>query len=322
MSNIGFEDFQFYHVKARLWRVICTILAAVLCLGCHTISNHLVARQDGRVPRAPETGVMLGAEARDLGLVDAPGAVLFVHGLVMTGNSFADVPEKVAAHGWRVRVMRLPGHGTSPRDLENVTTEELLQAVESELAALKKDYPKVVLVGHSMGGSLGTLVAANDDVAGLVLAAPYYAVTNRWYYLRRPEKWVRFLAQFMRWGYKSNTFMQIKRREARDQIQGYRWAPTRSLVTLTQLGEQAANPDVLRRVTCPVLLIHARGDVSASPRAAQKAFEQMGSAQKKTVWLENSNHHIFWDYDREFVADEILAFVEAVIDHESHQSHE
>ncbi|MBI4559169.1 MAG: alpha/beta fold hydrolase [Candidatus Hydrogenedentes bacterium] len=285
---------------------------ALLWIGNFFLSDYLVSREDARVPRDPETGVMVGAEARELGPADASGAVLFVHGYIGAGNNFADVPEQVAKHGWRVRVMRLPGHGTSPREVENVTAAELLKAVQSELAGLRKDCKKVVLVGHSMGGTLCTLAAAEEPVDALILAAPYFAVTYHWYYGLRPETWARAAARLARWGYKGKLFVQVNRKEAKDDIVSYTWAPTRTMLTLSELGAQAQDPETLKLVTCPVLLLHGRGDVAASPQAAEKAFEAMGSTNKQAVWLERSNHHVFWDYDAKEVAEEVLAFLDSI----------
>ena len=43
---------------------------------------------------------------------------------------------------------------------------------------------------------------------------------------------------------------------------------------------------------------------------ARQALEHMASDEKKFVLLERSNHHIFWDYDREQVYAEVLRFLE------------
>ena len=129
-----------------------------------------------------------GARPRTLGPADAELAVLCVHGFVGGANNFGALPEALAAKGWRVHCMRLPGHGTRARDLKRVTADELRDAVEAETTRLLKQHENVVLAGHSMGGALSTLVAAGKSAAGLVLAAPYFGVPHRWYYLMRPEK--------------------------------------------------------------------------------------------------------------------------------------
>jgi carboxylesterase len=280
-----------------------------VCAGCRIITNRLVTREDERAPRNPETGILLGAESRDLGAEDAGRAVLMVHGFIGAGNNFNDLPDRIAAEGWRVRIMRLPGHGTSPRDFEKVTEDDLYRAVREEFEALQAKYPHVVLLGHSMGGALCTLLAAEADVDGLVLGAPYFKVTHKWFYILPPEAWTTMTSPFMRWARKGKTFMQVNRKEVKDQIVAYRWTPMRGTKTLMKVGRNARNPELLGNVTCPVLLIHSPLDIAASPKAAAQAFDALGSADKRAVWLETSNHIIFWDYEREQVAEEIVAFL-------------
>ena len=53
----------------------------------------------------------------------------------------------------------------------------------------------------------------------------------------------------------------------------------------------------------------SRGDQAASPSRIEEAFGAIGSTDKRIVWYEDSNHHLLWDYDREAVKAEILAFV-------------
>jgi esterase/lipase len=56
-------------------------------------------------------------------------------------------------------------------------------------------------------------------------------------------------------------------------------------------------------------MIHSRGDVAASPQAAERAFHAMAAEQKRLVWVDRSNHHVFWDYEADTVAQEIESFL-------------
>jgi carboxylesterase len=276
------------------------------------IPSFLIDPADRRAPRDSATGVMLGAEERNLGPEDAPGAVLFVHGFAGAGNNFNELPERLAAKGWRVRVMRLPGHGTSPRDLENVTAGELLDAVLSETKALREKHAHVVLVGHSMGGALSTLTAAQIPVDGIVLGGAYFGMTDRWYYGMKPERWTKVGSVISRWAYKGRLFTQVNRKEAKKQIVSYTWIPTKTGVMLIDLGRRANDIGTLSRVTCPVLMIHSHGDIAASPKAAEHAFKAMASDKKRLLWFDRSNHHIYWDYDAEAVAKAVEAFCDQI----------
>lgn len=292
-------------VRAAFW-ILVPLLA--LLAGCRWITNHRVTIEDRDAARGAD-GVRIGYEERDLGPPDAAAAVLFVHGFVGATSNFADVPERLAAKGWRVRVMRLPGHGTSPRDYEKTTPEELTAAVREELAALRKRHKRVGVVSHSMGGTLSTLAVASEGGDALVLGAPYFGVTYRWYYILPVETWTRMLGPLVRWVYKGKLFIQVRCKEAKKDIDSYTWIPTRGAATLAELGRRANDPYVLSHVTCPVLMLHADGDHAASAERSKQALDRMASREKRFVPLPNSDHHIYWDCERELVATEIEKFL-------------
>lgn len=295
--------------KSRRVLMLCLAAAAVLLIGCNTLGSCLASARGKSLPRNPETGILAGAEPIELGPEEADVGVLLVHGYIGGSNNFGELPERLAANGWRVRALRLPGHGTSPRELARTTVEELVDAVRDELAALRPRHDKVVLVGHSMGGALSTIVAAEGDVDALVLAAPYFGVTHRWYYGLKPEIWSRLLRPVVWWVYKGDHFMKVNRKDAKKEIFSYRWIPTRSAVMLVKLGKRVNAQDVLDKIECPVLLLHSAGDTAADPKAARRAFDAMASDNKRAIMLEKSDHHLFWDYERETVIDEIEQFI-------------
>jgi carboxylesterase len=272
-------------------------------------SSKAVQKHDSSVSRDPETGILLGAEPRWLGPEHASKAILFVHGFLGTGNNFYDLPDHAADDGWRVRVMLLPGHGTSPFTLEKTTADELISAVIQELRELRSRYETVVICGHSMGGALATLAASQMPLDGLILIAPYFAITFKWYYLFPAESWGRALQPILRWIYNPPNQKPVKRREVSEQILAYTYIPVRALCTAASLSERVSDHELLDRINCPTLLLHAVGDQVTSPEAAARAFALMGNAQKRAVWVRNSDHILCWDYDREQVAQEVRGFL-------------
>lgn len=281
----------------------------IILMAYNLFASWLVRREDRRVERCADGVVMRGAEELDLGPKDSPTAVLFVHGFAGATNNFKELPEYVARRGYRARVIRLPGHGTSPRDLERVTADQLVDTVVAEAEALRRKHEKVYLVGHSMGGALCTIAAARVPVDGLVLGGAYFGVTHRWYYGLRPETWTRLTRPAVRWVYKGKLFLQVNRKEAKNRIVSYTWLPSKAGLTLAEIGRRVNEPAVLNDVNCPVLMLHSHGDVAASPEAAESAFDRLASDDRSLVWIDKSNHHVFWDYDHESVRDLVLSFV-------------
>ncbi len=301
--------------RGRSLALIVLVVAASAC-GYNTLAGSLAHRWDEAQVRDAASGILAGAEPIDLGPADAGTAVLLVHGFIGASTNFGELPQRLADAGYRVRAMRLPGHGTTPFELRETPESEMLSAVLSELRGLQRRHDRVFIVGHSMGAALSTLAASMNETDGLVLAAPYYRVSHEWYYVLRPETWTDLTAWAVRWLYKSDRFIRINRREAKDDVISYRWVPTKATQAADHLAALARDPVVLKQIACPVLLMHSPEDFAASPRAAERAFERLGSVDKTLLWMENSDHHLLLDYDREEVIAAILKFVERLSTHE------
>jgi alpha-beta hydrolase superfamily lysophospholipase len=96
------------------------------------------------------------------------GGALLVHGLTDAPYSMRTIAEDLRARGYHVVALRVPGHGTLPAGLIDVTWEDWLAAVrvaardiQSRIGAGKP----MVLVGYSNGGAL-VLKYALDAIEG------------------------------------------------------------------------------------------------------------------------------------------------------------
>ena len=101
-------------------------------------------------------------------------AVLFCHGLTASPGTLRDWARHVEGAGYTVSVPRLPGHGTTWRELAVTGWEDWFACVEREFQALKARHDQVFLAGMSVGGALALRLVEQqpDDVAGLVLVNP------------------------------------------------------------------------------------------------------------------------------------------------------
>lgn len=292
---------------ARRGIVLGLILAAFASynVGCSVLAQ----RWSNSVPRHADTNVMIGAEELHLGPEDASSAVLLVHGFVGGSNNFAELPQRLAVAGYHVHAMRVAGHGTSPQEQADTSAEELKASVRDAIDSLKNDYERVFVIGHSMGCAISVIETAAAPVDGLVLGAPYFGVTHKWYYGLTPEMWNALTSPIVRWTFKGDPFIRIKRKEVRPQIFSYKWIHSNSQRALIALGKEAREPEVLSKVHHPVLMFVAPDDHAADPKRAEAAFEIISSEDKSLVRLMNSDHNVYWDYEREFVNEEILNFL-------------
>lgn len=295
-----------------LFVLIFVLLAAAALLYSwnQKIAPTLAARWDRQVPRIPGTDWLRGASPESLGPERARGAILFIHGFNGAPNHFADLPRQAADEGWYVRVMTLPGHGTYPHAFQQTTPDELLGGVIEELQQLHERFGTVVLLGHSMGGSLAVLAAAQTGLAsGLILAAPYFGLTRRLPFGPPPEWWIKKLARLIKWVPFPPRFHPIHRKSARQQITAYRWLHSDCGLTAMEVARRASDPEVLEKARIPALLIQSRNDTVTCPVRGAECFARLQAPWTEVVWLENSDHIVFWDYEADLVTRAVLSFL-------------
>jgi esterase/lipase len=115
-----------------------------------------------------------------------PGALL-VHGFGGTPREMRGLAAVLASSGWLVEVPRLPGHGPAIRDLADYRLEDWVATVEAGAAALRASgVTRLLVAGHSVGGSLALATAARLGPDALVLLAPFWWPVPAWQRLVGP----------------------------------------------------------------------------------------------------------------------------------------
>jgi len=303
------KSFPYTPRKIRPYLAYLLVFGLVSLILFNFITDGLVTRYENHAAREPDSPYLKGMAPRTLGPADADKAVLFVHGFIGAQSNFSDLPDTIAASGWYVETVRLPGHGTSPRDFERTTADELETGVIDAIRGLKANHETVVVVGHSMGGALSTLAAAQEPIDGLVLCAPYFGLTHH-RVLGIPTDWLaRRAALVIRWlpGRPGNG--PVAKPSGRVHVDCYGWIPTAGTLTALEVRERANQDAVLQAITGPVLTIHSHNDSVTSSEATATAAAKMSNASVKTSWLEKSDHVIFWDYEADQVTREIQTFL-------------
>ncbi|MES2219021.1 MAG: alpha/beta fold hydrolase [Pseudomonadota bacterium] len=100
---------------------------------------------------------------------------LLIHGLYDCPFVMRDLGEILQAKGLLVRSVLLPGHGTVPGALLNVTYQDWVQAVHYGVTSLAQSVDKLFLVGFSTGGALALHYLLNGsypNIAGAITLAP------------------------------------------------------------------------------------------------------------------------------------------------------
>jgi carboxylesterase len=236
---------------------------------------------------------------------DARG-VLCVHGFTATPYEMRHLGERLHQRGMTVRGLALPGHCTSPAELDATTWRDWYAAVEREFTALRQRCAHVAVVGQSLGGLLSLHLAhqRGSELCGLaVLAAPLWlrplprlvvALTRRF-----PGR-VRYLPKLGS--------------DARDPWMrrhhpSYRVIPVRALHQLDELMTVVTGE--LPHIAVPTLVVHSRADHTAPYRCSERIHRELGTALRRHRQLTGSYHLLSVDLERDTVAGEVSAFFEA-----------
>ncbi|OZI50818.1 alpha/beta hydrolase [Bordetella genomosp. 4] len=118
--------------------------------------------------------------------------ILLVHGLGDSPWSFHDIGQQLADQGFLVRTVLLPGHGTRPEDMLDVTLEDWRRVVAEQAQALSRDVDQVYLGGFSTGANLVLDYAyAHPDIQGLLLFSPAFMSNSSFDWLAPLVSWAR-----------------------------------------------------------------------------------------------------------------------------------
>ncbi len=239
-----------------------------------------------------------------------PFGCLLVHGFTATPEEMRPLGVALAQRGFPVSAVRLPGHGTSPEDLERTTWLAWVACVDEELTRLRAQVPRVAIAGMSMGALLALHAAATRTAAVDALVLCGTPITPPWG-LRLLPLLVRLPGFATRYRFiPKHNGPDISDPAERAATHSYDRMPLHAVLQFAKL--QAAVRAELKRVTQPALLMHGRHDHSI-PIANLGALQQrLASAYIETHVFERSWHVITLDVEREQVAVLAAAFLARV----------
>lgn len=199
--------------------------------------------------------------------------------------------EYLADHGLRARVPRLPGHGTSWQELNQVPWQAWYDEVHHAFAELDQQCDRVFVAGLSMGGSLALRLAQQwgDRVAGLLLVNPAVSLRNPVLPLLPALK--RLVPSIPAIG------GDIARPGA-DEV-SYTRTPLRAVAQLVDLFADVRAG--LARVNQPLLLFKSVRDHVVDETSAATILDRISSTDVEGVLLMHSYHVATVDHDDELI---------------------
>ena len=227
--------------------------------------------------------------------------ILLVHGFTGSPASMRPWAEYLNQRGYTVKVPLLPGHGTTPHDLNLVKWQEWPAKVESDLQELLRTCRKVFICGLSMGGGTTLNIATrySEDLAGIILVNPMIHVK----FVPHQLAWAISRFQKMRYSVGDD----IKRPGITEY--GYDALPAVGVYELLKMLHYTRKR--LHDVTAPMLLFHSVDDHTLPVTNTEIVMKGVGSRQKQRIELVNSYHVATLDYDQEIIFENSRLFIES-----------
>ncbi|MFT3889296.1 MAG: alpha/beta fold hydrolase [Arachnia sp.] len=239
-------------------------------------------------------------EARPLRIGAGPIGVVMSHGFTGTVQSIAPWARALAepSPGWagaRVVAPRLPGHGTSWRDMARTRWWDWYGAVEDAYHEVSAECEQVFVAGLSMGGALALRLAERERIAGVLLVNPAIATKDR----RVPP--ARLLHRVLppQVGVADDIALEGAQELAYPQFSAT------SLKTMTDLWRDVRKN--LDRLTAPVLLMRSPDDHVVDDATAKILRKRV--ADLRFVELPRSYHVATLDHDAPTIFEESRRFI-------------
>ncbi len=234
-------------------------------------------------------------------------AVVVSHGFTGNPNSTRPLGEALAAKGFAVEVVRLPGHGTHWRDMARTRyagwRDEVARAVDVHHGAGKR----VVVVGLSLGGTIALDLAATKPgrVSGIVPING--TILDREGLLAKVAPLLEMVIPVVSAGMaglKDNDIAKGGDEKA------YPMVPTKAAGSV--LKELARIRAGLARITIPALVAYSPQDHSVPPENSRAMVRMMSAAQVTELVLERSYHVATLDHDFDLLVSGITTLADSL----------
>ncbi len=230
---------------------------------------------------------------------------LLIHGFTGTPVEMRPMGEYLAKHDITVSAPRLPGHGTSPEDMQGVTWEEWYGAVEMAYQDLCASGKRAFVCGFSLGALLALHLAAQRELPGLVILSPALEVRDwRASLIPLARLFIRSVSKDT-----DPSKSDLTDRSAFERFWSYDVYPVEGAYQLWRLQKRVRSE--LGRIRCPTLTVYSTGDSVIGPRSGRTVYERIASRDKRLQELQHSGHGIVLDAECQAVFEAARQWISA-----------
>ncbi len=222
--------------------------------------------------------------------------ILLIHGFTATTVEVRRLADYLHNKGFTVSAPLLPGHGTSPEDLNYKNFSDWINCVDEAYLSLKNICTSILIGGESMGAVLSLFLAEKyPDIKALLLYSPAIKISNLKY--SKALKYVKPI---------------IKKKYSKEIMpwQGYTVYPVFAANELLLLQEMVL--ENISQVSQPIIIFHGAHDKTIDQDSSDVIFTSVNSSLKIKQNMKSSGHVMLLDNEFEEIADHTWNFIQSL----------
>ena len=230
-------------------------------------------------------------------------ACLFIHGFTASPSEVYPVARLIYEKtGYSASGPLLPGHGCTPREMNQTCWQDWFNRVEQEIDYLHRKHKRVFVVGLSMGGLLSLHAASlKKGLTGvIVINTPIFTKSPR---LMALAPVLRFLRP-----YHPKRIDQAAKELAAMGRFAYPVMPVKAFLSMHKLRETVL-PEI-PQLNLPILVFQSSQDESVDPRSASYIKDKAVQSPVNLIELNNSGHIATMGQEKILIVEEIIKFID------------
>ncbi len=222
--------------------------------------------------------------------------VLLIHGFTATAVEVKLLADPLHQLGMTVSTPLLPGHGTTPQDLNRIHYQDWINYVENCYQYLKKHCKKIAVGGESMGAVIALhLAEKHPEIGAILLYSPAIHIKSL--------KYAGFLKLIKPIMNKTNNDPQDT------QWQGYTVYPIKAAAQFRLLQREVEKN--LALVGQPALILQGMYDETIDKDSGQIIYNQISSSRKELIFMKKSGHVMLLDNEIDRITDLTIQFLQS-----------
>lgn len=237
---------------------------------------------------------------------DSKGLVIFIHGFMGSPVQFACLIDAVHKQGYSTATLLLPGHGGSAAKFASGTYECWQNYVDNEIEQFSKDYDRILLVGHSMGGllAINTSVKQSKNVCGIFMIACPFIVTKVSTYAIK----IRLKQAFSR---KSNPIKAAYLNSSSVSLSpNLLWSTIKPSMELKKLMHVAGSN--LPKVTAPITAVYSSADELTSIKSLEILKNELHKSLLTEVLISDSLHAYYPEKEQSIIEESLIKALDSL----------